>query len=91
MKKLSEKKRDEIIGSRVEDVLPDNIVETHLPLIKAAMNGEKALNFWKKHICRMVSSFYAGGKYVPIKSNDGEILGATRICKRCFQIRDCKN
>ncbi|WP_421764320.1 ATP-binding protein [Ekhidna sp.] len=70
------KKRDEIIGSRVEDVLPDNIVETHLPLIKAAMNGESP-EFLEKTYMPDGSSFYAGGKYVPIKSNDGEILGAT--------------
>ncbi|WP_425390287.1 ATP-binding protein [Ekhidna sp.] len=68
--------RDKIIGSRVEEVLPANILNTHLPMVKAALNGASP-EFLEKTDMPDGSSFYAGGKYVPIKSNEGKILGAT--------------
>ncbi|SNS99885.1 PAS domain S-box-containing protein [Ekhidna lutea] len=83
-------KREEIIGSRVEDVLPENILKTHLPMIKSAINGESP-EFLEHTVLPDGSSFFAGGKYVPVRSDNGEIVGTTVFVNDVTKLETARN
>ena len=68
--------REKIIGSHMDDVLPDNILETHTPLVEKALEGESP-EFLEHTQMPDGSSFYAGGKYMPVYASSGEITGVS--------------
>lgn len=84
------KKRGEIIGSRISEVLPPNILEVHEPMVDAALKGESP-EFLEKTDMPDGTNFYAGGKYVPITSDDGEIVGVTVFVNDVTKLETAKN
>lgn len=84
------KDRNEIIGSHIADVLPPNILKVHEPLVDAALSGESP-EFLEKTEMPDGSSFYAAGRYVPILSDDGEIVGVTVFVNDVTKLETAKN
>lgn len=82
--------RDQIIGSHVKDVLPDNILNNHIPLIEQALKGESPefLELTKMPDGEM---FYAGGKYTPVRTESGEITGISVFVNDVTKLEEAKN
>lgn len=70
------KSRDEIIGSRYDEVLPKNISDKHHSLIKAALRGESP-EFLEESVLPDGTCYQASGRYVPILGKKGEVKGVT--------------
>lgn len=84
------KKRDEIIGSRIADILPPNILETHLPMVKQALDGQSP-EFLELTKMPDGGSFYAGGKYMPVYSDDEDIIGVSVFVNDVTKLEVAKN
>lgn len=82
--------RNEIIGSRVDEVLPDNILKVHLPMVKAALEGESP-DFLQHTLMPDGSSFYASGKYIPIKDPEGKVVAASVFVSDVTTLEEAKN
>ena len=83
-------KREKIIGSHVSDVLPHNILEKHAPMIKRGLQGE-SLEFLELTEMPDGRSFYAGGKYVPVLSDNGDIVGVSVFVNDVTKLEEAKN
>ncbi len=84
------KKRNEIIGSHVRDVLTDSILEKHIPLIDMALEGESP-EFIELARLPDGTTFYAGGKYTPVRSEKGEITGISVFVNDITKLEEAKN
>jgi PAS domain S-box-containing protein len=84
------KKRDEIIGSSLDEVLPPNILNVHKPMVLEALNGGSP-DFLEHTKMPDGTSFYAGGKYIPVRSNSGEIIGASVFVNDVTKLEVAKN
>ncbi|WP_462252518.1 PAS domain-containing sensor histidine kinase [Ekhidna sp.] len=84
------KKRNEIIGSHIKDVLPDNILQKHIPLIERTLNGEST-EFLEFTEMPDGSTFYASGKYDPVVSNTGEVTGVSVFVNDITKLEEAKN
>ncbi|WP_370089156.1 PAS domain S-box protein [Ekhidna sp.] len=84
------KNRDEIIGSHISEVLPENILNVHDPMVEAALRGESP-EFLEKTDMPDGTNFYAGGRYVPITSDNGEIIGVTVFVNDVTKLENAKN
>lgn len=82
--------RDKIIGSHIKDVLPPNILETHLPLVERALSGESP-EFLEHTLMPDGSTFYAGGKYMPVRSKEGKIVGVSVFVTDVTKLEVAKN
>ena len=82
--------RDKIIGSHIEDVLPPNILKTHRPMVEQALEGESP-EFLEHTKMPDGSSFYAGGKYMPVYSDEGKILGVSVFVSDVTKLEVAKN
>ncbi|MEQ9468564.1 MAG: PAS domain-containing sensor histidine kinase [Ekhidna sp.] len=82
-------KRDKIIGSRLDEVLPPNILEKHQPLVEAALRGESP-EFLELTELPDGTTFYAGGKYTPIK-NDNEVVGVAVFVNDVTKLESARN
>lgn len=83
-------KRAQIIGSKVEDVLPINILDKHLPLIKNAINGESP-EFLEYTKMPDGSAFYAAGKYIPVRNSRGAVVGVSVFVNDVTKLEVAKN
>ena len=68
--------REDFIGTKVEDILPPNIVETQMPMMRRALAGESP-EFLEETLMPDGSTMYANGKYLPVISKNGAIRYAT--------------
>lgn len=84
------KKRNEIIGSHINDVLTDSILKKHIPLIDRALKGESP-EFIELVNLPDGKSFYAGGKYTPVRSDKGEITGMSVFVNDITKLEEAKN
>ncbi len=84
------KKRNEIIGAHVRDVLPDNILQKHIPLIERTLNGEST-EFLEFTEMPDGSTFYASGKYDPVVSKTGEVTGISVFVNDITKLEEAKN
>ena len=84
------RKRDEIIGSHVKDILPENILNNHLPLIERTLEGETP-EFLELTKMPDGSTFYAGGIYTPVKSKEGQIIGAAVFVNDVTKLEEARN
>ncbi|MEQ6167750.1 MULTISPECIES: PAS domain-containing sensor histidine kinase [unclassified Ekhidna] len=82
--------RDKIIGSHIKDVLPPNILKTHQPLVEQALEGESP-EFLEHTRMPDGSSFYAGGKYMPVYADNGEIVGVSVFVSDVTKLEVAKN
>ncbi len=82
--------RDKIIGSHVKDVLPENILKKHLPLIDQALKGDSP-EFLELTKMPDGGTFYAGGRYSPIRSETGEITGISVFVNDVTKLEEAKN
>ncbi|MTI23825.1 sensor histidine kinase, partial [Fulvivirga kasyanovii] len=63
---------DEIEGQHYKDLLPNNLLEVHQPLIEKCLKGEDA-EFSEYNTVPSGESFYAFGRYKPVKDKDGNV------------------
>ncbi|MEP0985379.1 PAS domain-containing sensor histidine kinase [Ekhidna sp.] len=84
------KSRDKIIGSHVRDVLPENILSKHIPLIEQTLRGESP-EFLELTKMPDGGTFYAGGKYTPVRSETGEITGIAVFVNDVTKLEEAKN
>ncbi|WP_420316556.1 ATP-binding protein [Ekhidna sp.] len=70
------KNRDEIIGSHVRDILTEDILKSHDPMIDSALKGESP-EFLELISMPDGSQFYAAGKYMPIEDDKEDVIGVT--------------
>ncbi|MEQ8905693.1 PAS domain-containing sensor histidine kinase [Ekhidna sp.] len=82
--------REKIIGSYVRDVLPENILDVHIPLIQKALGGESP-EFLELTEMPDGGTFYAGGKYMPVHSDDGEVIGVSVFVNDVTKLEVAKN
>ncbi|MEP1034770.1 HAMP domain-containing sensor histidine kinase [Ekhidna sp.] len=82
-------KREDIIGSHLKDVLAPNLLEMQLPLAEKALGGE-IQEFLELAEMPDGSSFYAGGKYIPITSDQGEVVGAAVFVNDVTKLESAK-
>lgn len=81
--------RDEIIGSHMNEVLSPNLLETQQPLAEKALAGETQ-EFLGLAKMPDGDSFYAGGKYIPVKSDKGEVLGVAVFVNDVTKLESAK-
>ncbi|WP_420577200.1 PAS domain S-box protein [Ekhidna sp.] len=84
------KKREEIIGSHISEVLPPNILKIHMPMVEEALQG-KSPEFLEHTEMPDGSTFYAGGKYMPVRSDKGEIIGVSVFVNDVTKLEVAKN
>ncbi|WP_436515136.1 PAS domain-containing sensor histidine kinase [Ekhidna sp. To15] len=82
--------RDKIIGSHVNDVLPENILSKHLPMIEQALKGESP-EFLELTKMPNGNIFYAGGRYSPVRTDTGEISGISVFVNDVSKLEEAKN
>lgn len=66
------KSRDQIITSKIEDILPKSILDTHSVFVDRALAGESP-EFLEETKMPDGAVFYASGRYVPVKNEDGNV------------------
>lgn len=84
------KTREQIIGSHISEVLPVNILEKHGPMIERGLQGESP-EFLELTEMPDGRSFYAGGKYVPVLSDSGDIVGVSVFVNDVTKLEEAKN
>lgn len=82
-------KRNKIIGSKVDDVLPPGILAKHKPMIEATLKGESP-EFLELTNMPDGTTFYAGGKYTPIKNGD-EVIGVAVFVNDVTKLETARN
>lgn len=84
------KKRDEIIGANVKEVLPSNILDSHIPMLEQVFKGESQ-EFLEETLMPDGSKFFAAGKYIPIKNELGQVVAATVYVNDVTKLEEAKN
>jgi PAS domain S-box-containing protein len=84
------KPREQIIGSKIDDILPANILKTHSSLVDQALAGE-APEFLAETLMPDGSTFYATGRYLPIKDEKEVVNFATVYVADVTKLEEAKN
>lgn len=84
------KKREEIIGANVKEVLPSNILDSHIPMLEQVFKGESQ-EFLEETLMPDGSKFFAAGKYIPIKNELGQVVAATVYVNDVTKLEEAKN
>ena len=84
------KKREKIIGYHISEVLSGNILKKHGPMIERGLQGESP-EFPELTEMPDGRSFYAGGKYVPVLSDSGDIVGVSVFVNDVTKPEEAKN
>ncbi len=70
------KKREDIIGKRLRDIIAPHNVEKYEPLLERALNGEE-VDFHIETLMQNGDTIYANGKYKPVFDEEGKIKFVT--------------
>lgn len=69
-------KREEIIGKRLRDIIPEKNIDVYEPMLQKALNGEE-VEFHEQTEMKDGSVITANGKYIPIFDDEGNVTSVT--------------
>ncbi|MBL6448453.1 PAS domain-containing sensor histidine kinase [Fulvivirga sp. 29W222] len=81
---------DEIEGKHYKELLPNHLLEVHQPLIEKCMQGEDA-EFSEFNTLPSGESFYAFGKYKPVKDQHGKVTAFVVYVADITQLKNAEH